>query len=82
MAPSSDRYTITTRGEAPALAQHAHATVCTLFIQHRASNRDRSRYVSSSVATTGLIPRGSAWGTDPSSRTAGTRRREEQGLAT
>ena len=63
MAPSSDGYNITTRGEAPAIAQPAHTTVCTLFIQHRASIRDRSGYVGSSVATTGLIPRGSAWDT-------------------
>ena len=72
MAPSSDGYTITTRGEAPTLAQHAQTTICTLFIQHRASIRDGSGYVGSSVATTGLIPRGSAWDTGPSSRTTGT----------
>ena len=64
MAPSSDGYIITTRGEAPAIAQQAHTTVCTLFIQHLASIRDRSGYVGSCVATTGLIPRGSAWDTD------------------
>ena len=34
MAPSSDGYNITTRGEAPALAQHAHTTVFTLFLEH------------------------------------------------
>ena len=34
MAPSSGGLQDTTRGEAPALAQHAHTTVCTLFIQH------------------------------------------------
>ena len=53
----------TTRGEAPALAQHAHTTVCTLFIQHRASSGSRSGNVDSSVATAGLIPRGPAWDT-------------------
>ena len=56
-----ERILVTTRGEAPALAQNAHTTVCTLFIQHRASSGSSSRNVDSSVATTGLIPRGPAW---------------------
>ena len=34
MAPSSGGLQDTTRGEAPALAQHAHTTVYTLFIRH------------------------------------------------
>ena len=63
MAPSSGGLQDTTRGEAPALAQPAHTTVCTLFIQHRASSGSSSGNVDSSVATAGLIPRGSAWDT-------------------
>ena len=82
MAPSSDKFIITTRGEALVIAQQAHTTVCTLFIQHRASIRDGSGYVGSSVAMAGLIPQDSASGTNPSSRTGGIRRREQQGLAT